>query len=99
MTSESDLKVVATAAASGHQSARSSQSKEDGDTDSATVNQPLDPLRKQWMLAAALRETSELAGMLMEDAKLADFKVSTCTPFSPFSSILNLFLFPCHDDY
>lgn len=71
MTSESDLKTIA----SSIQSDRLSQSKEDGDTDSGSV-QTLDPLRKKWMLAAALCEVADLVLMLKEDPKLVTFKVS-----------------------
>lgn len=78
--SGSDLKVVATP--SGPQAASVSakaaaESKEDpGDTDSGSVScQPLDPVRKRWMVAAALCEISELTALLKEDPKLASFKV------------------------
>lgn len=95
MTSESDLKVLVTPSPEQSASNRNSQSEKDGDTDSGSVNQPLDPLRKRWMVAAALTDTPELASMLKEDAKLADFKVLSCILYDFNSLALIISLFFC----
>ena len=77
MTSESDLKLLVTLTNQhSSSSTRLSESKEDADTDSGSVSQPLDPLRKRWMVAAALCDINELASMLKDDPKLATFKVT-----------------------
>lgn len=65
-----------TSGSSGGANSRPVSRKDDGDTDSGSV-QPLDPIRKKWMLAAALCEADEMADMLIEDPKLANFKDTT----------------------
>ena len=50
--------------------------KDDGDTDSGSV-QPLDPVKKRWILASALCEFDEITHMLKQDPKLANYKDTT----------------------
>lgn len=70
---------VASSGSSGN--SRPVSRKDDADTDSV---QPLDPIRKKWMLAAALCEIEEMAEMLAEDPKLANFKDTTSVSFNLF---------------
>lgn len=65
---------VASSGSSGN--SRPVSRKDDPDTDSGSV-QPLDPIRKKWLLAAALCEIDEMAEMLADDPKLANFKDTT----------------------
>ena len=65
---------VASSGSSGN--SRPVSRKDDPDTDSGSV-QPLDPARKEWMLAAALCEIEAMADMLADDPKLANFKDPT----------------------
>ena len=65
---------VASSGSSGN--SRPVSRKDDPDTDSGSV-QPLDPIRKKWILAAALCEIEDMTDMLKEDPKLANFKDTT----------------------
>jgi len=54
-------------------SPRISQLKDD-DTDSSSVQGPLDPLKKDWMLASALCNKDDMIELLKEDCSLVNFK-------------------------
>ena len=71
---------VASSGSSG--SSRPVSRKDDPDTDSGSF-QPLDSVRKKWMLAAALCEIEQMAVMLEEDGKLANFKDTTSVSSEP----------------